>query len=391
MHQTFNAADIIFFSVTGRGTQRLLGQAVQAGLKLEHIAPQSGGFSAAVSGTGWAKLCCLAAAGGWQITRTRRKGPGPLLERLLHRPGIPAGIFLFFILTHWLEGFLWCINTDLLTVPQQEILRPVLAEYGIQEGVSPTQAQLAQAQQALAASGSFGWVSLNFTGGCLFVEGTPRQQAQPEPAAQNTGLYARAGGRILSVDITSGFAQVQPGQYIGSGMLLAAAEKTARSGASVPQAASGSVIAQVRLAYTGQQPLVQQLPALTGARTEKRTLTLLNHRWQLAGSCSAPESDAAAPQQRWIPLRIGQLALPASIQESTCWLRQVQQQTFSPQAAAALARRNAKLQLLQDYPDAVIESARDSVTITSTTAVCRTLFVFCADIAEPRSVPESSE
>lgn len=389
MHQTFNSADRIDFAVTGRGSQRLLGQAMQAGLKLEHIAPLANGFAATVPGTGWAKLCSLARTGGWQITRTRQKGPGLLLERLFHRSGILVGICLFFVLLHWLEGFLWCINADSLTAAQQEVLRPVLAGYGIQEGARPTQAQLAQAQQALASGGSFGWVSLNFTGGCLFVEGTPRQQAQAEPSAQNTGLYARAGGEILRVDITSGFAQVQPGQYIGSGMLLAAAEKTSRSGDTVFQAASGTVIARVRLAYTGQQVFVQQLPALTGACREQRTLTLLNHRWQLPGSELSPDSGSIPPQVRWIPLRIGRLALPGSIQESTQWLRQTQQQTFSPQAAAALARRSARLQLLQDYPDAVIETTRDFVTTTANAAICRTVFVFCANIAEPRTAAQA--
>ncbi len=46
-------------------------------------------------------------------------------------------------------------------------------------------------------------------------------------------------------------------------MLLAAAEKLDRSGAPVPQPASGTVTARVRLAYTGQQAFTQQRPVLT--------------------------------------------------------------------------------------------------------------------------------
>ena len=117
------------------------------------------------------------------------------------------------------------MDLELLTVPQQESIRTLLAQSGIWEGCRPSQAELAQAQQLLEASGDFGWVSLNFTGGCLAAEGTPLQQAHAEPPAQNTGLYARAGGEVLAVNIASGFAQVQPGQYVGNGMLLAAAEK----------------------------------------------------------------------------------------------------------------------------------------------------------------------
>lgn len=387
MKRRIQAADSIRFCVRGHGAQRLLGQAAQAGLKLERIAPQADGFTAVMPGTGWAKLCQLADAGGWQITQTQRRGPGPFAERLLRRPGVLAGIGLFFVLLHWLGGFLWCMDLELLTVPQQESIRTLLAQSGIWEGCRPSQAELAQAQQLLEAGGDFGWVSLNFTGGCLTAEGTPRQQAQAEPPAQNTGLYARASGEVLAVNIASGFAQVQPGQYVGSGMLLAAAEKLDRSGAPVPQPASGTVTARVRLAYTGQQAFTQHRPVLTGAYTECRTLTLLGHSW-LLGSSTLP--DDVPPRVRWLPLRLGRLALPGCIQETTCWARETQEQIFTPEAAAALARRSARLQLLRDYPDAIIESERDFASTTATAAVCRAVFVFCANIAEPRSTTAAS-
>lgn len=106
MKRRIQAADSIRFCVRGRGAQRLLGQAAQAGLKLERIAPQADGFTAVVSGAGWAKLCQLAGAGGWQVIQMQRRGPGPLAERLLRRPGILAGIGLFFVLLHWLGGWL---------------------------------------------------------------------------------------------------------------------------------------------------------------------------------------------------------------------------------------------------------------------------------------------
>ena len=86
MKRRIQAADSIRFCVRGRGAQRLLGQAAQAGLKLEHIAPQADGFTAVVSGASWAKLCQLAGAGGWQVIQMRRRGPGPSAERLLRRP-----------------------------------------------------------------------------------------------------------------------------------------------------------------------------------------------------------------------------------------------------------------------------------------------------------------
>lgn len=302
MKRRIQAADSIRFCVRGRGAQRLLGQAAQAGLKLERIAPQADGFTAVVSGAGWAKLCQLAGAGGWQVIQMQRRGPGPLAERLLRRPGILAGIGLFFVLLHWLGGFLWCMNLELLTVPQQESIRTLLAQSGIWEGCRPSQAELAQAQQLLEASGDFGWVSLNFTGGCLTAEGMPLQQAHAEPPAQNTGLYARAGGEVLAVNIASGFAQVQPGQYVGNGMLLAAAEKLDRSGAPVPQPASGTVTARALLGERLHRAAGVH-PAAPGSDRRLRGTPHPNPAGpqlaaagvrRTAGGCSAPRTVAAA-------------------------------------------------------------------------------------------------
>ena len=117
-------------------------------------------------------------------------------------------------------------------------------------------------------------------------------------------------------------------------------------------------------------------------------MTLLSHSCLLPGSGALP--DDIPPRVRWLPLRLGRLALPGCVQETTCWARETQEQIFTPETAAALARRSARLQLLQDYPDAVIESERDFASTTATAAVCRAVFVFCANIAEPRSAPAAS-
>ena len=45
---------------------------------------------------------------------------------------------------------------------------------------------------------------------------------------------------------------------------------------------------------------------------------------------------------------------------------------------------------IRDSPDAVIESEHDFASTTATAAVCRAVFVFCANIAEPRSAPAAS-
>lgn len=383
MKMHWEAADCIRFALSGRGTQRFLGRAAQAGIRLWQVEPERGGLSASALGADWARLCRTAQEGGWQISAVRRQGPGRWLERLCRRPGLAVGALCFLWLFYWLGGFLWCIDLDLLTAQQQETVRAVLADCGVREGVRPTQALLAEAQQALELTGDYGWVSLNFTGGCLRAEGTPRQQAEPESPAQNNGLYARTGGEILAVNVESGFAQVQPGQYVSAGTPLVLAEKAARDGSPVPQAARGTVTARVRAAYTGQQSFAEQQTILTGRHAEARDLCMLGLTLNLPGSAAL---DADAPARvRWLPVALGRLALPASVREVCVWERAEQRLTHTPEAAAALARRAARRQLLQDYPDAVIETEKHTESATQTAAVCRTLFIFCADIAQEKS------
>ena len=147
--------------------------------------------------------------------------------------------------------------------------------------------------------------------------------------------------------------------------------------------------------HSGAAPLLPLLKEagfnwrlIPGVSSPQYLAALLGRSWQLPGSGALPED--VPPRVRWLPLRLGRLALPGCVQETTCWARATQEQTFTPETAAALARRSARLQLLQDYPDAVIESERDFASTTATAAVCRAVFVFCANIAEPRSAPAAS-
>lgn len=135
-------------------------------------------------------------------------------------------------------------------------MRRLLADCGIHEGVLLTKPLLQTAQaQALRRSEVFGWVSLNFTGGCLAIESTPSQTQTVREPPPRQGLYASADGEILAVEIESGFAAVTVGQTVARGQLLAAAERLDRKGNAVPQGAGGRVIARVQKHYTARQSL----------------------------------------------------------------------------------------------------------------------------------------
>lgn len=266
MRLQFWAADTLRFSVTGPEPHRFLNRAAAAGVRLRRVRWQRGGYAATVSGADRRRLERIARDGGWTLAVTARRGPGKHTERLLQtRPGLAAGAVLFLLLVRALGGLVWCIDFGAMDPGLQPAMRRLLADCGIHEGVLLTKPLLQTAQaQALRRSEVFGWVSLNFTGGCLAIESTPSQTQTVREPPPRQGLYASADGEILAVEIESGFAAVTVGQTVARGQLLAAAERLDRKGNAVPQGAGGRVIARVQKHYTARQSLTAEAPRLHG-------------------------------------------------------------------------------------------------------------------------------
>lgn len=372
-------ADSIRFAVSGRGAQHFLSAAAARRVRLENIRCTGTGYEATAAGADLVVLYELADKGGWELTVRTRRGPGRFVERLLARPGVPAGAVLFLVLVRLLTGFVWAVDFGGVEPETIPALRQLLAEQEIWEGAWLTKEKLSTAQNALSAQSElFGWTSLNFTGGCLVLESAPAEfrQVQPQPSAKS--LTAKAGGEVLSVEVESGFALVKPGQYVTAGQELAASQKLDRNGTPVTQAARGRVIARVTAQYSAEIPLKQTGFMLTGRRQEQTTLHLLGTTRQ------SEEPDIFAEgitQIEWLPLTAGRLALPGCRCRVTRWEQAEQTVFHSEETALALARRDCRRQLGEQFPDAVIREQQMAQECDGKIARCTVQYVFAADIA----------
>ena len=260
-------------------------------------------------------------------------------------------------------------------------VRTLLADCGIHEGVYLTKPLLQAAQaQALRRSETFGWISLNFTGGCLSVESTPAQTQTVRDPPPRQGLYAAADGEVLAVEIESGFAAVAVGEQVTAGQPLAVAEKLDRKGNAVPQGAWGRIVARVQKQYTAAQALEYEALVYTGRSSAAETLYLPGY----AHTRPAETPLAGEEQTEWLPLRLGRLALPACICRVTTWEQQTQPVRLTDTAAVALAVRTCRAQLLRDFPDAEIEAEQRETTTENGTAAAAVTYIFTADIARTR-------
>ena len=362
MKTRLHTADVLTFTLTGAEPQRALTLAALHDIRLFHIRALPSGVQAQISGVDWPRLQALLREERWTVKLLRRRGPGGFLEQLALRPGLPLGAAWAFLLTLLLSRFVWTIDFEPLDADAQASLRQLLAGQDICEGTLLTKDALAQVQAlALQQSDRFGWISLNFTGGRLFVESTEAEHQTIESPPTQTALYAAAAGEVTAIEAESGFCTVTVGQQVQAGDLLVDVQRLDRKGNPVLQGASGRVLARVEKSYSAAQPYY---PTRELYRAE------------------APADYTGTTEIDYLPLHIGRVTLPGVIQRTTTWETAATPCHYSESTAQALALRACRAQLYREFPDAIIEAERRSIDPGEAAAACTVTYIFCANIAE---------
>ena len=265
--------DVVYIEVSGPRRSTFLHRQPGPGCGWQISAAAGAGYRARARGAQLEKLRAVAAEGGWQLCVAARRGPGVRCAFLLHRPGLLVGAALFLCLVRWLTGFVWQIYFGSLdaggtaTIPCGACAARRLGR------------RLACAAKAAGCAGCAGqrhagaWLGQpQLCRGLPFVWSRPCGISSRYSRTRRLGaLYAKAGGQVVSVLLQSGFASVEPGQYVAQGQLLANGQKADRQGDAVEQAAAGQVIARMGKSYTAVQPLAQQARLLTARARNRRS------------------------------------------------------------------------------------------------------------------------
>lgn len=372
-------ADRFWFTVRGENPQRFLNLAVSQKIHLAHLRWSEGGLTAQGLGPDHDRLQKLAADGGWTFSVQKRRGPGLFAKRLLARPGVLVGVILFAVLLRGMETFVWTIQFGDLTGEPRQRMRTLLAECGIYEGAVLNQETLASAQaKALQQSEWFGWVSLNFAGGCLSIEKTDAQYQTVREEASLQPLVAKAAGKIVAVEAESGFAVVEPRQAVEEGELLVDVVRLDRDGKEIRQGASGRILARCEESFTAFQPYIVSCKVLNGSRQEADAVYLFGGAWQKG---ALDETAPGIVQADWQPIQIGRLSLPGCICRQALWQQAEQTLNYTKEQAEALAKRACRAELYEAFPDAQIEAQTCEVTTSEEGVSCTISYRFCANIA----------
>ena len=125
--------------------------------------------------------------------------------------------------------------------------------------------------------------------------------------------------------------------------------------------------------YTAVQPLAQQARLLTGQSAEQTVWHVLGRTF--GGAENTEEKEAGAPedgalcQTIWEPLHLGHIALPAAVCRTSYWMTDTRTLNYTPETAAAMAKRACRRQLLQEFPGAQLEQ-RERRNRTDASRVC---------------------
>lgn len=373
------STDVIRFRIQGKHPQQFLNRAAAQSIRLARVHREKEGFTARAFGRDRGHLQQIALQGGWEYTDMQRRGPGHWLEACASRPGLVAGCAVFLLLLRYLSLFVWTIDFGPLEGAAAERMRFLLAECGICEGTVLQEEVLSAAQTAaLEQSDLFGWISLNFTGGCLFIENTAAENQTIREEAPMHPLYAKTDGIVTAVEAESGFVCVAPGEKVTAGQMLVDTVRPDHDGREILQGAQGRILAQCQQTYTATFPLEETITTLqTESQTQDR-LFFMGYARPLQASVMQTEGYTITD---WIPLRLGRLSLPGCIRRISHWTQKSQKLIRSAEQAEALAYRDCRRQLLADFPDAEIASERREVQVGADDVTVLVTYQFFANIA----------
>lgn len=379
MRRKLWGADRIRFRIQGQDPQRYINRVTSQGVQLDRIRWEADGCTAQGFGRDYAMLHAMAVQGGWRFSVMQRRGPGRFWEAAIDRPGLIAGAILFILLLNLLHHFVWAIDFGTLEGDSAERMRILLTECGICEGALLQEDALERAQTlALQQSDLFGWVSLNFTGGCLFIESTEAQDQAIKDEPMLRPLYAKTGGVVTAIQAESGFACVAPGQTVTAGQLLVDTVRLDRDGREILQGARGKILAECEMTFSASEELERTATVVEPERFSRNTLYFLGGAWSFQSDENQATGDVTI---EWLPLQLGRLSLPGCICSETIWKREAQTIQYTPEQAEALARRDCRRQLLELFPDAEILAERCVLQTSSDSIAVEVTYQFSANIA----------
>lgn len=368
----------VTFAAAGGRTEVLLQSAAEQGLRIRHVRPLPGGFSAECPARQYPLLLPLARRCRVRLQVLQKHGMYFMLRATLRRTGLFAGALAFGLLLWQAQGLVWSIDCVDLTAGQAARAVQALREAGIRPGTRITQQLLTAGEYALLENGGeFSWASVNFEKGRLTVEAAAAKPAPEIDGSEIRALVAKSDGQVVSVELEDGTPMVTPGQQVAAGQVLIGTARAERDGSLNYRRAAGVVLARINWQAAAERPVAPEAQILTGGHTTWYELSAAGFDLAL-GAGKADET--ALVRQRHTQLSLLGLPLPVAVTEYTAFYRETQTLPYSESLALALARLDCLRQLEQQFPGAEILTWQESTGQKNGVLNCRVSAVILADL-----------
>ncbi len=367
----------VCFSASGGRTAAFLQCAADKHLKLRQIRPQLGGVRAQCAAGRYRALARLARRYRVRLKIEKRQGLYFRLRPFLRRTGLFVGVLVFAVLFVLLRQLVWQMQFVNFTVGQTaRAVQTLREECGITAGAYVTQELLAQGEAALLkADDSFSWVSLNFSGGRLTIEGTAAKDAPEILSGIEGDVTAQVGGTIVSVNVKMGTALVRVGDEVQEGQVLLSAARVEHDNETLMYSqVLGEVRAEFTCTYETKIPLTTYANLPTSGSDTQMTFAmgdwaLTPWAWgegianivaQATGENSTQAAQAAGARdtstaqyvtQSTRQLEVLGYGLPITVYETRTFALETCAVTYTEETALALARYEMSKALYSDFSD----------------------------------------
>lgn len=305
--------------VEGLMLERLLERAIQEGARFRAVEPPEDHVMTIDADPHSAAIVqALCERFSMPCTVVARRGRDAMARRLRERATALAGVVVCLMALSAFFGRVWIVDVE-LTGERDASVAPIeqaLSEMGVQPGVAKSEVDADRIESALAASSpDFSFVGVRLQGVRLLVEVAPAVAA-PEVYQVDAGrdLVAACDGVVLSVNVETGVACVEPGDTVVRGQVLIRGEERVSSEETRGVAALGSVVARTWTTATASAPLTRTCTERTGRSATSSELCLMGFSWPLTegGRFGAQEAEVEV-------LPVGGLFLPLEIRRTTLY------------------------------------------------------------------------
>lgn len=281
-----------------------------------------------------------------------RQGRSAMLNRLKKRGTLLAGLLTCTVVMAMLLGRIWLIDVELTGSGSTAVLEEALASLNIRPGMPAGALDPSLLEEELAAaSPDYSFIGVRLQGVRLLVEASAAI-SEPElyRIAENGDLVAERDGVILSVNVLSGEACVQPGDTVIRGQVLIRGTERISKEEKRTTAALGTVIARTwHEGIASADPCIEKT-VRTGKSDLSAELRLMRFAWPLRKGTTYASQEC---KTEILPL-VG-LFLPLEIIRTTAYETQIHavkaDENILHSALARLAFAAAGTELNRSHPD----------------------------------------